>query len=198
MPFDVLDIIYHRSSLSMMSIRRTFVEILEPEDANRRGGSCPPNISGTRMAAKALLDISHKMKAPLIHEKAIGHNEEEALVESHGDEIKVWTESQDENRAKALPPFPVFRHKGIGCSEAPKLKERKKSSRHNDYYYYEAPIGSAGKPEHTGRKKENLKRAELRRRKKMILEREEMRKIKFGRVQSNACNQFVIESKLLI
>ena len=50
----------------------------------------------------------------------------QALVESHGDEIKVWTESQDENRAKALPPFPVFRHKGIGCSEAPKLKERKK------------------------------------------------------------------------
>ena len=88
--------------------------------------------------------------------------------------------------------------KGIGCSEAPKLKERKKSSRHKDYYYYEAPIGSVGKPEHTGRKKENLKRAELRRGKKMILEREEMRKIKFGRVQSNACNQFVIESKLLI
>ena len=79
----------------------------------------------------------------------------------------------------------------------PKLKERK-SSRHNDYYYYEAPIGSAGKLEHTGRKEENLKRAELRRRKKMKLEREEMRKIKFGRVQSNACNQFVIESKLLI
>ena len=129
--------------------------------------------------------ICHKMKAPLVYGKATGHNEEEALVESHGDEIKVWTESQDENRAKALPPFPVFRHKGIGCSEAPKLKERKKSSRHNDYYYYEAPIGSAGKPEHTGRKEENLKRAELRRRKKMKLEREEMRKMKFGRVQSN-------------
>ena len=47
-------------------------------------------------------------------------------------------------------------------------------------------VGSAGKPEHTGRKEENLKRAEFRRRKKMKLEREEMRKIKFGRVQSNA------------
>ena len=78
------------------------------------------------MAAKTLLEICQKMKAPLVHGKATGHNEEEALVESHGDEIKVWTESQDENRAKALPPFPVFRHKGIGCSEAPKLKERKK------------------------------------------------------------------------
>ena len=52
--------------------------------------------------------------------------------------------------------------------------------------YYEAPIGSAGKPEHTGREKEHLKRAELRRRKKMKLEREEMLKIKFGSVQSNA------------
>ena len=70
MPFDVLDIIYHRSSLSMMSIRRTFVEILEPEDASRRGGSCPPDVSGTRMAAEALLNICHKMNAPLIDEKA--------------------------------------------------------------------------------------------------------------------------------
>ena len=65
------------------------------------------------------------MKAELIHGKATGHNEEEALVEGHGDEDKVLTESQDEDRAKALRPFPVFRHKGIGCSEAPKLKERK-------------------------------------------------------------------------
>ena len=52
-------------------IRRTFVEISEPEDANRRGGSCPPNISpdkvGTRMAAEALLGICHKMKAGFIH-----------------------------------------------------------------------------------------------------------------------------------
>ena len=78
------------------------------------------------MAAEALLDVCHKMKAELIHEKAIGHNEEEALVEGHGDEDKVLTESQEDDRAKAIPPFPVFRHKGIGCSEAPKLKERKK------------------------------------------------------------------------
>ena len=93
-----------------MSFRRTFVEIFEPEDANRCGGSCPPNISRdkvvTRMAAEALLGICHKMKAELIHGKATGHNEEEALVESYGDEIKVWTESQDEDRAKALPLFP--------------------------------------------------------------------------------------------
>ena len=118
--------------LSMMSFRRTFVEIFEPEDANRCGGSCPPNISRdkvvTRMAAEALLGICHKMKAELIHGKATGHNEEEALGEGHGDENKVLTESQDEDRAKALPPFPVFRHKGIGCSEAPTLKERKKFS----------------------------------------------------------------------
>ena len=64
--------------------------------------------------------VCHKMKAELIHGKASGHNEEEALVECHGDEDKVLTESQDEDRAKALRPFPVFRHKGIGCSEAPK------------------------------------------------------------------------------
>ena len=118
------------SDASEVVIRRTFVEIFEPEDANRRGGSCPPNISrdkvGTRMAARALLGICHKMNAKLIDGKATGHNEEEALVEGHGDEDKVLTESQDEDRAKALPPFPVFRYKGIGCSEAPKLKERKK------------------------------------------------------------------------
>ena len=118
------------SDASEVVVRRTFVEIFEPEDANRRGGSCPPNISrdkvGTRMAAEALLGVCHKMKAELIHGKATGHNEEEALVEGHGDEDKVLTESQDEDRAKALPPFPVFRHKGNGCSEAPKLKERKK------------------------------------------------------------------------
>ena len=46
--------------------------------------------------------------------------------EGLGDEDKVLTESQDEDRANALPPFPVFRHKGIGCSEVPKLKEREK------------------------------------------------------------------------
>ena len=46
------------------------------------------------------------MKAELIHGKATGHNEEEALVEGHGDEDNVLTESQDEDRAKALPPFP--------------------------------------------------------------------------------------------
>ena len=118
------------SDASEVVVRRTFVEIFEPEDANRRGGSCPPNISrdkvGTRMAAEALLDVCHKMKAELIHGKATGQNQKEALVEGHGDEDKVLTESQDEDRAKALPPFPVFRHKGIGCSEAPKLKERKK------------------------------------------------------------------------
>ena len=109
---------------------RTFVEISEPEDENRPGGSWPPNISrdkvGTRMAAEALLGVCHKMKAELIHGKATGQNQKEALVGGHGDEDKVLTESQDEDRAKALPPFPVFRHKGIGCSEAPKLKERKK------------------------------------------------------------------------
>ena len=119
-----------KSDASVLVVRRTFVEISEPEDENRRGGSCPPNISrdkvGTRMAAEALLGVCHKMKAELIHGKATGHNQEEALVEGHGDEDKVLTESQDEDRAKALPPFPVFRHKGIGCSEAPKLKERKK------------------------------------------------------------------------
>ena len=53
------------------------------------------------MAAEALLGVCHKMKAELIHEKATGHNEEEALVEGHGDEDKVLTESQDEDRAKA-------------------------------------------------------------------------------------------------
>ena len=121
-----------KSDASVLVVRRTFVEISEPEDANRRGGSCPPNINispdkvGTRMAAEALLGECHKMKAKLIHGKATGHNEEETLVEGHGDEDKVLTESEDENRAKALPPFPTFRHKGIGCSEAPKLKERKK------------------------------------------------------------------------
>ena len=119
-----------KSDASVLVVRRTFVEISEPEDENRRGGSWPPNISrdkvGTRMAAEALLGVCHKMKAELIHGKATGHNEEEALVEGHGDENKVLTESQDEDRAKALPPFPEFRYKGIGCSEAPKLKERKK------------------------------------------------------------------------
>ena len=89
---------------------RTFVEISEPEDENRRGGSCPPNISrdkvGTRMAAEALLGVCHKMKAELIHGKATGHNQQEALVEGHGDQDKVLTESQDEDRAKVLPPFP--------------------------------------------------------------------------------------------
>ena len=119
-----------KSDASVLVVRRTFVEISEPEDENRRGGSCPPNISrdkvGTRMAAEALLGVCHKMKAELIHGKATGQNQKEALVEGHGDEDKVLTESQDEDRAKALPPFPVFRHKGIGCSEAPKLKERKK------------------------------------------------------------------------
>ena len=118
------------SDASEVVIRRTFVEIFEPEDANRRGGSCPPNISrdkvGTRMAAEALLGVCHKMKAELIHGKATGHNAEKALVEGHGDEDKVLTENQYEDRAKALPPFPWFRYKGIGCSEAPKLKERKK------------------------------------------------------------------------
>ena len=78
------------------------------------------------MAAEALLGVCHEMKAELIDEKAPGDNEKEALVEGHGDEDKVLTESQEDDRAKALPPFPVFRHKGIGCSEAPKLKERKK------------------------------------------------------------------------
>ena len=130
------------SNASEIKIRRTFVEISEPEDANRRSGSCPPNIMhdeiGTRMAAKALLGACHKKKAESIHGKATGHNEEEALVEGHGDGDKVLTESHDEDRAKALPPFPESRYKGIGCNEAPKLKERKKSSRHNDYYYYEA------------------------------------------------------------
>ena len=48
------------------------------------------------------------------------------MVEGFGDEDKVLTESQDEDRAKALPPFPVFRHKGIGCSEAPKNKRTEK------------------------------------------------------------------------
>ena len=119
-----------KSDASVLVVRRTFVEISEPEDENRRGGSWPSNISrdkvGTRMAAEALLDVCHKMKAELIHGKATGQNQKEALVEGHGDEDKVLTESQDEDRAKALLPFPVFRHKGIGCSEAPKLKERKK------------------------------------------------------------------------
>ena len=112
------------------SFRNLFVEISEPEDENHRGGSWPPNISrdkvGTRIAAEALLSICHKTRAELIYGKATGHNQEEALVEGHGDEDRVLTESQDEDCAKALPPFPVFRHKGIGCSEAPKLKERKK------------------------------------------------------------------------
>ena len=107
-----------KSDASVLVVRRTFVEISEPEDENRRGGSWPPNISrdkvGTRMAAEALLGICHKMKAEFIHGKA------------NGNEDKVLTESEDEDRAKALPPFPVFRHKGIGCSEAPKLKEREK------------------------------------------------------------------------
>ena len=66
------------------------------------------------------------MKAEVIHGKASGDYEEEALVVGHGDDDKALTESQDEDRAKALRPFPVFRHKGIDCSEAPKLKERKK------------------------------------------------------------------------
>ena len=105
------------SDASEVVIRRTFVEIFEPEDANRRGGSCPPNISrdkdGTRMAAETLLGVCHKMKAELIHGKATGHNQEEALVEGHGDEDKVLTESQDEDRAKVLPLFAVFRHKEL-------------------------------------------------------------------------------------
>ena len=79
--------------------------------------SCPPNISrdkgGTRMTAEALIGVCHKMKAELIHGKVTGHNEEEALVEGYGDEDKVLIESQDEDRVKALPPFPVFRYKGI-------------------------------------------------------------------------------------
>ena len=119
-----------KSDASVLVVRRTFVEISEPEDENRRGGSWPPNIIsdkvGTRMAEEALLGVCHKMKAELIHGKATGQNQKEALVEGHGDEDKVLTESQDEDRAKVLPPFPVFRPKGIGCSEAPKLKERKK------------------------------------------------------------------------
>ena len=79
------------------------------------------------MAAEALLGVCHEMKAELIDEKAPGDNEEEALVEGHGDEDKVLTESQEDDRAKAIPPFPVFRQNGgIGCSEAPKLKERKR------------------------------------------------------------------------
>ena len=51
------------SDASLLVVRRTFVEISEPEDENRRGGSCPPNISrdkvGTRMAAEALLGVCH-------------------------------------------------------------------------------------------------------------------------------------------
>ena len=108
------------SDASLLVVRRTFVEISEPEDENRRVGSCPPNISrdkvGTRMAAEALLSVCHKMKAELTYGKATGHNQEEALVEDLGDEEKVLTESQDEDRSNALPPFPVFRHKGIGCA----------------------------------------------------------------------------------
>ena len=53
------------SDASLLVVRRTFVEIFEPEDENRRGGSCPPNISrdkvGTRMAAEALLGVCHKI-----------------------------------------------------------------------------------------------------------------------------------------
>ena len=64
------------SDASLLVVRRTFVEISEPEDENRRGGSCPPNISrdkvGTRMAAAALLGVCHKMKTELIHGKATG------------------------------------------------------------------------------------------------------------------------------
>ena len=45
------------------------------------------------------------------------------MVEGLGDEEKVLTESHDEDWSNALPPFPVFRHKGIGCTEVPKLKE---------------------------------------------------------------------------
>ena len=63
------------SDASEVVVRRTFVEIFEPEDANRRGGSCPPNISrdkvGTRMAAEALLSVCHKMKAELIMGKQL-------------------------------------------------------------------------------------------------------------------------------
>ena len=55
------------SDASEVVVRRTFVENFEPEDANRRGGSCPPNISrdkvGTRMAAEALLGVCHKIKS---------------------------------------------------------------------------------------------------------------------------------------
>ena len=58
------------------------------------------------MAVEALLGVCHEMKAELIDEKAPGDNEEEALVEGHGDEDKVLTESQDEDRAKVLPFFP--------------------------------------------------------------------------------------------
>ena len=121
-----------KSDASVLVVRRTFVEISGPEDENRHGGSCPPNISrdkvGTRMAAEVLLGVCHKMKAELIHGKAAGQNYKEALVEAHDNEDKVLIESEDEDRAKVLPPFPVFRHKGIGCSEAPKLKEWEKSA----------------------------------------------------------------------
>ena len=55
------------SDASLLVIRRTFVEISEPEDENRRVGSCAPSISrdkvGTRMAAEALLGVCHKMKS---------------------------------------------------------------------------------------------------------------------------------------